>query len=202
MKNSFKKIIYYLFSSYLIRKGKSGNIYITFDDGPHPKNTPKILDVLDLYNIKATFFMLGHEMENHPEVVRDVISRGHTLGYHSYDHLSMKEISVGAIFSDLNYAKILSKSFDYNIKIYRPPYGDLSITGIIWVILNSWKIIMWSKDSRDSFDSKDEIVANVSTDKLCSGEILLFHDDYKNTAEVLKDILKSYSKEKINCATF
>lgn len=202
MKNLLKKAVYYIFSSFLIRIGKQGYIYITFDDGPHPENTPKILDVLDKYDSKATFFMLGHEMEKYPEIVKDVISRGHTLGYHSYDHSSMKAISASAIFQDLNYAKVLSKKFNYNIKIYRPPYGDLSIAGIIWIIFNNWKIIMWSKDSRDSFDSKDDVVANVSTNKLSGGEILLFHDDYTNTAEILNDILKSYSEKNMNCISF
>lgn len=202
MKHYIKDLIYKIFSSNLIRVGDINKVYITFDDGPHPENTPKILDILDKNNAKATFFMLGSEMEKFPKIVEETISRGHSIGYHSYNHVSMKKSSIKEIIRDLNYAKKISESFKYNIRTYRPPYGDLSLTGLIWVIFNKWKIVMWSKDSRDSFDSSQQIIKNVSAENLSDGEILLFHDDYTTTVEVLDKILNSYSKQNIKLSSF
>ena len=202
MKAIFKEIIYFILSPFIKRRGDTNYIYITFDDGPHPSNTPKLIDILFKHNVRCTFFMQGKEMEKHPDIVKDVINRGHTIGYHSYYHISLKQLSFSETLGELNYLKKLSKKFNYKIKSYRPPYGDLTVTLIVWAIFNRVKIIMWSKDSRDSFDMKDEVISNVSSNNITGGEILLFHDDYRNTTDILDEILKEYSENNIKCSTF
>ncbi len=153
MKQIISNLIYFIFYARLKRRGKSNILYLTFDDGPHPENTDKVLEVLQKHNTKAVFFMVGQEMEKYPEVVERVIQHGNVIGYHSYQHQSMREMSILEIFLDLKYAKKLSNKFAYPLNIYRPPYGDISFFGLLILMFTGWKIIMWSRDSRDSLRS-------------------------------------------------
>ena len=199
MKEVFKKIIYFLFDRHLIRKGKPGGIYLTYDDGPHPENTEKILDVLSNYKVKATFFMIGAQMEQFPDIVNAVISQGHTVGYHSYQHKSLKKKSFREIRNDFIHAGELSDHFKYPIKLYRPPYGDLSILSFFWLFLHGWKITMWSLDCRDSFDSPGQVKANIGPEKIEDGEIILLHDDYGEASELIEATLALYKDHGITC---
>ncbi len=194
MKQILSNLIYFIFKVRLKRRGKPNKLYLTFDDGPHPENTDKVLDVLQKHNTKAVFFMVGQEMEKYPEVVNRVIEHGHILGYHSYQHQSMKEMSIRQIYLDLKYAKKLSKEFAYPLNVYRPPYGDISFWGLLLLLFTGWKIIMWSRDSRDSFDSPDKVIENLSPSKIAGGEIILLHDDYDHTSRILSELLVHYDR--------
>lgn len=200
MKYTIKSIIYFLFSAFIIRDKKDNNIYISFDDGPHPVNTLKIIKELSKTNAKATFFMVGEEMEKYPDVVHEVINNGHTVGYHSYDHKSLKKISFKMLRCDLIKANILVEKFGIKSKLYRPPYGDLTVVSFVWLILNNWKIIMWSVDSGDSFYGEDKVKMNVHPKNIIKGDILLFHDDYNKTVEILPEILKEFNTSQLNCS--
>lgn len=194
MKSIIKNIVYTLFSPFFIRKGNNDYIYITFDDGPHPENTSNILNVLTKHNVHATFFMTGMEMEKHSDIVKQVFASGNTIGYHGYSHQSMRKQSLGEFIHDIKHARILEKTFNIRLKLYRPPFGDISPMGFIYLILNGWKIIMWSLDSRDSYDTEIQILKNVSPANLSKGEILLFHDDYEKTVRLLDSVIDQCKK--------
>lgn len=199
MRHVIKNAIYWVFNRRLIRKGAPGGIYITYDDGPHPENTREILKVLAQYNTKATFFMVGRSMEEYPEIVHDVKASGHTIGFHSNQHDSLKDISFREIREDLAHAKALSLQFDCPISLYRPPFGDLSVISFLLILLSGLKIVMWSLDCRDSFDSLEQIQNNVSPEKISDGEIILFHDDYCNAARLIEEVLKRLEGAGFNC---
>lgn len=199
MKKIIKKMVYGLLGSRLIRKGGPGGIYLTFDDGPHPENTEKILRALASYEAKATFFMVGHLMEEFPELVNAVIEEGHSIGYHSYRHKSLKKNSFKEVREDLAYARRLTEKFKYPIKLYRPPFGDLSIVSFLWLLLKGWKIVMWSVDCKDSFETKEQVKANITPDQIADGEIILFHEDYKDAGDVIEATLRLYQDHKLNC---
>lgn len=191
--------MYFIFSSFLIQKGNKDAIYITFDDGPHPVNTLKMLEALKAAKVKATFFMVGEDMDKFPDIVRAVKNDGHSIGYHSFSHQSLKKASLKNIISDIQKVKYLEFAHDIRISIYRPPYGDLTIMSIVWLIIYRLKIIMWSLDSRDSFSDKDTVLMNVHPDNVAEGEILLFHDDYNLTVEILPEVLSRFSDCGIKC---
>lgn len=195
-----KSAIYALLAPFIRRKIDNRSIYLTFDDGPHPDNTSKILKILKKYDTKATFFMLGHEMKKYPDLVRSVISQGHTLGYHSYRHYSLKKISFREIREDVLQMQKLSITFNYPIVFYRPPYGDLTLIAIIWYFFHGKKIIMWSLDSRDSFEELSQVKKNISPEKVSSGEIILLHEDYQYVSELIQTTLKKYSDSNIECS--
>ena len=197
MKEIVKKIIFYFFSALIIRKGKSGAVYITFDDGPHSENTLKILEILRQSGMKATFFMIGSEMDKYPDRVQTVINEGHVIGYHSYGHESLKKMSFSESLHDFNRAKKIEQKFGIKFRYYRPPYGDLTVMGFIMAIIRNWKIVMWSLDSEDSFHNREEVMNIVHPDKISDGEILLFHDDYDLTVDILPAVLGKMSSQDI-----
>lgn len=199
MRSFLKKIVYLVLSKFIIRLGDKQAIYITFDDGPHPENTPKILDILDAMEIRATFFMTGIEMEKHIDVVKEIATRGHQLAYHSYNHISMKEQSFSDFINEMNKADEICNSISYRTRLYRPPYGDLSLLGFLWLLVHGWKIIMWSLDSRDSFDNSEQILENIHPNNIQAGEILLFHDDYEQTLDLLPKALSRFREHNFIC---
>ncbi len=189
MKNKIKSIIFWLLSPICFRHGARHSIYLTYDDGPHPDNTPEILATLKKHRVKATFFMIGQWMETYPDLVRQAINDGHTIGYHAYRHKSLKNTSFRQLRKDIHQVRKLEKMFNHKIRLYRPPFGDLTLSGIVLWALSGRKIVLWNLDSRDSFDSYDEILRNLKLKRLLGGEIVLFHDDYKYAGPLLDEVL-------------
>ena len=143
--------------------------------------------------------MTGMEMVKHPEVVRSVIVGGHKVGYHGFSHTSMRKQTLGEFRDEMTQRKNLENQFNIRLNLYRPPFGDLSFTGFISLILNRCKIIMWSLDSRDSYDTEQQILGTLSVKKICPGDIILFHDDYAKTTNLLDKLLTEYTRAKIVC---
>lgn len=199
MKTAIKNLIYFFFKFSLIRRGDSGAVYLTYDDGPHPENTDKILAVLSRYNVKATFFMLGAKMEEHPQIVHSIIDQGHTLAYHSYKHWNLKKLDFKQLREDFAQIPRLSEKFGYPISLYRPPFGDVSLKAFLLLIFSPIKIVMWSLDCRDSYDSQNQVIDNISPEKISDGEIILLHDDYEQAEQLIETVLRKYQEKGLNC---
>ena len=171
-------------------------IWFTFDDGPSPEATPFVLEQLDKFNAKATFFCIGQQVEMHPELFQEIIQRGHTVGNHSFSHLNGWKTDNATYFNDVQKAASLIDS-----KFFRPPYGRIrkfQIKMLQGKQLNL-KIIMWHVISAD-FDSSispDQCYLNVVRNAK-EGSIVVFHDSknaFPNLKEALPKSLK-YFKEK------
>ena len=199
MKTKIKSLIFTVLAPFIKRTIKSPSIFLTFDDGPHPINTPIILDALEEASTKATFFMLGSAMEKYPEIVLRAISAGHTIGYHSYQHISLKRRNLKSLRKDVAKMNCLSKRFNITITLYRPPFGDLTAVAMLYFIFKGIKVIMWSLDSRDSFDNLSEVLKIISPENISRGEIILFHDDYSDAEQLIQSSLKLYRQAKITC---
>ncbi len=153
---------------------QENKIYLTFDDGPTPVITEWTLDVLKQYDIKATFFCLGKNIEAHPEIYQRILSDGHTVGNHSYSHLSGWKTKNQDYFEDINKCQKL-----LNSKLFRPPYGRISKSQAK-KLNEDYKIIMWNVLSGD-YDNKispEKCLKNV-LDNTQSGSIIVFHDSNK-----------------------
>ena len=98
-------------------------VYLTFDDGPIPEVTPWVLDTLDRYGVKATFFLVGENVERHPELLEDILKRGHTVGNHTMNHLQGAHVSTRVYLHNVFTAKELIHS-----TLFRPPHGLLRFT--------------------------------------------------------------------------
>jgi peptidoglycan/xylan/chitin deacetylase (PgdA/CDA1 family) len=197
-----KIFLVWLSSFFITRSKKDESVYLTFDDGPHPENTAKLLAVLEKHNIKATFFMVGKEIELYPHIAKQVSSQGHTLGYHSYDHTHAKYSSYKKIAYELSHAKELETKYGLNFnRLYRPPYGALKLTTFLAIIMNGWKIVLWSKDSMDSYTGIKNVCINLSKENINGGDIILLHDDYINTPSTIDLVLTGYKLSKLKCSS-
>ena len=153
------------------------NIYLTFDDGPHPVATPFVLDELKKHNAKATFFCIGKNVVLYPEIYQRILTEGHSIGNHTFNHLDGWKTK-----TDIYIENILSAKNQINSILFRPPYGKITFEQL--KILHQpkifFKVIMWSVLSGD-FDveiSNIKCLNNVikNTDK---GSIVVFHDNEK-----------------------
>ena len=164
-------------------------LYLTFDDGPHPFITPKVLDLLAQYNAKATFFCIGDCIERSPSVFERIIQMGHAVGSHGYHHLNGWKTNVDSYINDVFKAAEVIPS-----KLFRPPYGRLSSRQARSLILNDFQIVMWTILSGD-YDSKlsHKQCAKRVIENIEPGAIALFHDSEKaekNMFFALETVLK------------
>lgn len=153
---------------------KPGAIHLTFDDGPTPHVTEWVLDMLDKYDAKATFFCLGKNVDMHPEIFRRIVERGHAVGNHTYSHLKGWGVSAGRYLEDIDLANQL-----LHTNLFRPPYGRITPSQIRRVS-ERYRIIMWDVLSRDYSQvvSPQSCVKNV-VGHLHAGSVVVFHDSAK-----------------------
>ena len=182
--NSFIKKI---FSHYIWDIPNAENkIYLTFDDGPTPEITEWVLQELAKYNAKATFFCIGNNIEKHPEIFDNVITNGHAIGNHTFNHLNGWKTSTEDYLENSLQWSVVSGSFqncelnNQHCKLFRPPYGKIKSSQAKQLRSQGYKIIMWDVLSAD-FDtsiSVEKCVGNVLKNTK-SGSIIVFHDSIK-----------------------
>jgi peptidoglycan/xylan/chitin deacetylase (PgdA/CDA1 family) len=152
-------------------------IALTFDDGPHPRYTSQILDLLDSYGIKATFFVVGVNAENYPNALSEVIKRGHEIGNHTYTHPHVSCLNTDTLTAEVeNCESMIYGLTDYKTKLFRPPEGmiDTDVREVLRSL--DYKVIMWDIDTRDwAHESPEKIAENVISN-ISSGDIILMHD--------------------------
>lgn len=180
-------------------------LYLTFDDGPIPEITPRVLEILKDYDAKATFFCVGENITKHPEVYGQILAEGHRTGNHTYNHIKGWETATSIFLENIILAEEvmenqkLHKSGNDNFgktsevikqqKLFRPPYGRISHFQIKKLQKLGYKIVMWDVLSAD-FDaeiSAEECYENV-VNNCSSGSIVVFHDSIK-ASEKLKEVL-------------
>lgn len=150
-------------------------VYLTFDDGPIPEATPFILDTLDLFDAKATFFMVGDNVHKHPELYEDVIRRGHQVGNHTYHHLGSFKHWTLTYAVDVTKAQALIPS-----PYFRPPHGWLRHS-VYWWVKHHYRVVMWDLVTRDysKWLNGDDVYNNVRR-YARNGSIITFHDSLKS----------------------
>jgi len=155
-------------------------IYLTFDDGPVPEVTPLVLDLLDEYNLKATFFCVGENVEKYPEVYKEVLKRGHKTGNHTYNHLKGIAVSTNEYVTNVEKAATQIDS-----KLFRPPYGRIK-NSQKKALLEDYEIVMWDIITRD-YDSRLSPVSIMQNIKRYSrnGSLVVFHDSIKAERNML-----------------
>jgi len=189
---------------------KQKNIYLTFDDGPTPEITEWTLNQLQKYNAKATFFCIGKNIEKHPEIFQKIIAEKHTIGNHTHNHLNGWKTNLQdyltnflradqTILHNINLHSGSDKMVTQTAKLFRPPYGKISLKQSKKIRKKGYKIIMWDVLSAD-FDttiSKKECLKNV-IQNVKSGSIVVFHDSEKANEKlkfVLPKTLEYYSEK-------
>lgn len=155
-------------------EGSPDEIFLTFDDGPVPDITPRVLDILDQYQAKATFFCVGDNVRKHPGIYEQVLEQGHQTGNHTFHHLSGWKTPADAYLTDIRLCSELVDS-----RLFRPPYGQIR-PSYANLIRPEYRIVMWSVLSGD-FDreSSPAKVLNNVLNYTKGGSIVVFHDSIK-----------------------
>ena len=150
-------------------------VYLTFDDGPIPQSTPFLLETLDKYDVKATFFMVGENVHKHPELYQQIVDAGHQVGYHTNNHLGAFKHWTTTYVIDTFKANELIHSH-----LFRPPHGIMRFSEYYW-LNKAFKIIMWDVVTRDysKWMTAEDVFNNVKK-YTRNGSIITFHDSLKS----------------------
>lgn len=149
-------------------------VALTFDDGPSPVYTSRLMDVLNRYNAKATFFMLGSAARAYPDLVRTVFDAGHAIGNHSYSHCDFVEVSHRTRLAEI---RACSRALDnYESKIFRPPYGRQNLAAYFAARSLGYKTIKWTISAGDWKGLTSSEIADSVLCRLHPGAIVLLHD--------------------------
>jgi peptidoglycan/xylan/chitin deacetylase (PgdA/CDA1 family) len=162
---------------YRKKENEQMKIALTFDDGPHPRYTPQILDILDEFGIKATFFIIGINAENYPDTVMEVIKRGHEIGNHTYTHPHVSGIDSDKLKNEIERCESMVYGLtDYKTKLFRPPEGmiDTDVKSVIHTL--DYKVLLWDIDTRDWAHTPAEEIAENVIKNINAGDIILMHD--------------------------
>jgi peptidoglycan/xylan/chitin deacetylase (PgdA/CDA1 family) len=151
--------------------------HLTFDDGPHPDITPRVLDVLDAFGAKATFFVLTERAQRHPDLIHETMRRGHDIALHTRTHPRLTETRFTMLRDEICAARRdLEQVAGIEIEWFRPPYGAQNIRSLSVVKVCGMQTVLWSVDSRDWKGLTHENPLERSLKFLVSGGILLMHD--------------------------
>ena len=150
-------------------------VYLTFDDGPIPEVTPWVLDTLDRFGVKATFFMVGDNVRKHPDIYQMVVDRGHRIGNHTFNHIQ------GWRYWTKNYLANVAKAAEYiPSDLFRPPHGHMRIPQTL-LLQRKYRVIMWDVVTRDySPHMTPEGVLQVVKRYTRNGSVIVFHDSLKS----------------------
>jgi peptidoglycan/xylan/chitin deacetylase (PgdA/CDA1 family) len=162
-------------------------VAMTFDDGPHPSLTPKLLDILKERNIKCTFFLIGQNVKAYPQIVRRIIAEGQEIGAHTYTHCSLTSRSDAQIRSELQRSEeVLMTAANYRPQLIRPPYGAIN-TRIKQLMFSEfgYSTIMWSVDPQDWRRPGVSVVTSRLVSGARPGAIMLAHDIHPPTIQAV-----------------
>ncbi len=186
-------------------------VALTFDDGPDPHTTPLILDTLRKHDVKATFFVVGRYVAEHPRLVRRIVEEGHTLGNHTYNHLDMaymRPLQMRQELLSTQEAVDEALGYHYPMVLMRPPYGEPyfnnpSMLPVFQRVVRGQElfVVMWTDDSQDWLltNRPQKVVQNVVRDKASKGRggtdrVLLLHDAHQQTVNALPQIIDHYEE--------
>ena len=171
-------------------------VALTFDDGPHPNFTPRLLALLRLCNVKATFFVVGEMAEKFPAYVLDELADGHQVGNHTYHHLNLKKLSQEDVAVEIKACdEVLKDITGQSAHLFRPPGGDYShkVTAVAKAL--GYTTVLWTDDPADFARPGCKAIKARLYRKLTNGGIILLHDGIEQTLTVLPEIISDLRKQ-------
>lgn len=178
---------------------RAEGVALTFDDGPHPEGTPAMLDLLGRADARATFFVVGEQVQRRPELLREMVAAGHAVALHGYRHRLQLRLTARELDDDLARGRAaIEDAIGARPHLHRPPYGIYSAAGLAAARAAGLRPLLWSRWGKDwrKFTTPARIAAR-STRELASGDVILLHDadfyssrnSHRRTAAALKLIL-------------
>ena len=178
-------------------------VALTFDDGPHAMLTPRLLDILKERKAKATFFLVGTNVESHPEIVKRIVSEGHEVASHSLTHPNLGKMAEGSVTEQLEQThRAIKAACGVDVVSFRPPYGSFTVTQRAWAASRfGYRTILWDVDPldwkiRDSAKVEEEILRATTP-----GSIVLMHDIHKSTVDAVPAVIKGLAERGLEFVT-
>lgn len=170
-------------------------IALTIDDGPHYEFTPQLLQTLKRYNVKATFFLVGMMAEQAPDLVRAEAAAGHEIGNHTYHHVNLVKTSDRVTAIEIKACgEVIRRITGTSPQFFRPPGGDLNRRVGELADLLGYTVVMWSDCPGDHLEPGKQATRRSAIAHASPGGILILHDGYKQTVEVLPEIIEGLQK--------
>jgi len=166
-------------------------VALTFDDGPHKTNTPRLLDMLAQRKIPVTFFVLGQLVHTYPEIARRIVAEGHEIADHTWAHPNLAKMSDAQVRSQLDRTHAAVKeATGVEMKVFRPPYGSLTERQRQWINKEyGYKVILWDVDPLDWRRPGPSVVASRILDRARPGSIILVHDIHEGSVDAMPQVL-------------
>ncbi|MDW7681660.1 MAG: polysaccharide deacetylase family protein [bacterium] len=181
---TFPKLVQKLFPDIVwFIPNRENQVFLTFDDGPHPIYTVQILKILHQHNTRASFFVLAQKALLHPEIINQIFHQGHTVGLHGYDHQSLLLKPASAISAELTKCqKIFMEVTDRNARFFRPPFGQFSPTLVKLSHQLNLQIVLWRIMTYD-FDPNfnQNAILQMIKKRIKSGDVIVLHDGHENS---------------------
>ena len=166
---------------------------ISFDASWGADKTISILDILDEHDVKTTFFLVGGWVDKYPDMVKEIVARGHEIGNHSDTHPHMSQLSESAIKDELRImSDKVEKLTGVRPTLFRPPYGDYNNRVVEVSRAEGYECVQWSIDSLDWKDRGTEDIIKQCTYRVDNGDIVLFHNDSNDIVNALPTVIKHY----------
>ena len=182
-----------LATRYALGSRTEHDVWITFDDGPHPIHTVRILDTLQRHKVRATFFWIGEHAERHPDIVQRAVDDGHCVGNHSYSHPFLTHLDQDAIRREVMRAdEVLGPYYRGVVKLFRPPHGDHDERVDQITAAAGYQTIMWNLSTRDwhwLFQPRRWVNLGSLLVRMMGPSTVLMHADLPGTADHLDDFL-------------
>jgi peptidoglycan/xylan/chitin deacetylase (PgdA/CDA1 family) len=155
-------------------------VYLTFDDGPVPEVTPDVIKILNDFNVKATFFCVGDNVRKHKDIFDRLVSEGHAVGNHSFNHINGWKTSPGAYYNNVMHCRDF-----FDSRLFRPPHGRLTPSQYL-LLKKDFRFVLWSVLTMDYHHaiSPEQCLRN-ATENLLPGSIIVFHDSIKAREKLL-----------------
>ncbi len=194
---------YHLPALHCNKKVHNKLVAITFDDGPHPSFTPKVLELLQKYNAKASFFCVGHQVHQFGEIVNKIVANGHTVGNHTYSHSNkFGFFGTQKVILELQRTNMaIKETTGLDPKLYRPAFGVTNPSIGRAVKKLQLNTIGWNIRSLDTTKRSKKTVLERITNKIKKGDIILLHDSSDKTVEVLEQLLLFLQRNEIQSVT-
>jgi len=169
----------------------SGSVCLTFDDGPHPDHTPRLLDVLGRCEAVASFFVVGREVARHPGIVRRIAAEGHAIGHHSYFHGAPGRTSARQLIDEVRRTRdLLGGLLGEAPSLFRPPYGRLTAAKLWRLWRAGQTVVLWNVDPKDfARGSPGELLDWFRARPPEGGDVVLMHDNIPLAAAVLPELV-------------
>lgn len=166
-------------------------VAITFDDGPHPQYTPQILAVLATYHAKATFFVIGKMVEANPQLVKEELAAGHSVGNHTFHHANLTKVPQRLVETEIQACGDVLKSAGVtNPCLFRPPGGDYNATVAQVIQSLGYTLVLWTDDPGDYASPGATVIEDRTLRMLSNGAIILLHDGVQETIQILPQLLE------------